>query len=103
MTLRLSVTSDTASSSRPLTLTSPVWLVIETLLTKVLTETFFWVRSYTAALSRVLLPGGWYLIPNSHCLPSVGFSEPVDVASAPVVGWNDSAYDRYGTKPLSNT
>ncbi|MNN31551.1 hypothetical protein D3C81_1452430 [compost metagenome] len=58
MTLRFSVTSETASSSSPLTLTSPVWLVIGMLLTLVVTETFFWVRSYTAAVSRVLLPGG---------------------------------------------
>ncbi|MNL54842.1 hypothetical protein D3C87_1782070 [compost metagenome] len=46
ITLRFSVTSETASSSRPLTFTSPVWLVIETLSELVVvTETFFWVRS----------------------------------------------------------
>ncbi|MNL38196.1 hypothetical protein D3C87_1603920 [compost metagenome] len=92
MTLRLSVTSETASSSRPLTLTSPVWLVIGTLSELVVvTETFFWVRLYTAAVSRVLLPGGWYLMPSSHCLPSVGLNESVGDAVALLVGWNDSA------------
>ncbi|MNT98514.1 hypothetical protein D3C72_2411150 [compost metagenome] len=87
-----------------MTFTSPVWLVIETLSELVVvTETFFWVRSYTAALSNVLLPGGWYLMPSSHCSPSVGLNESVGEAVALLVGWNDSAYDRYGTKPLSNT
>ncbi|MCY1176195.1 hypothetical protein D9M73_164590 [compost metagenome] len=91
MTLRFSVTSETASSSRPLTFTSPVWLVTVTLPTLLVTETFFWVRSYTAAVSRVLLPGGWYLIPSSHCLPSVGLNDSVGEATALLVGWNDSA------------
>ncbi|MNG30051.1 hypothetical protein D3C84_1155850 [compost metagenome] len=57
----------------------------------VVTETFFWVRSYTAAVNSVLLPGGWYLIPSSHCLPSVGLIESVGEAVALLVGWNDSA------------
>ncbi|MNH29132.1 hypothetical protein D3C79_893430 [compost metagenome] len=67
------------------------------------TETFFWVRSYTAADSSVLEPGGWYLTPNSHCWPSVGLNDSVAEALALLAGWNDSAYERYGTKPESNT
>lgn len=55
------------------------------------TERFFWVRSNTAAVSRVLLPGGWYLMPSSYCLPSVGLNALVLETWVPIAGWKDSA------------
>ncbi|MNP65014.1 hypothetical protein D3C76_1605680 [compost metagenome] len=82
-----------------MTRTSPTWRV--TLAS--VTDIFSWVRSNTAALSRVLLPGGWYLMPNSYCLPSVGLNASVLFTEAPVAAWNDSAYEKYGVMPLSNT
>ncbi|MNC55082.1 hypothetical protein D3C81_1607660 [compost metagenome] len=88
------MTSETASNSRPRTFTSPVWLVTVTPPSLLVTETFFWVRSYTAADNRVLEPGGWYLMPSSHCLPSVGLKDSVADAAALLTGWNDSAYER---------
>lgn len=42
-------------------------------------------------LSSVLEPGGWYLDPISHCLPSVGLNVWSAVVSALLAGWNDSA------------
>ncbi|MNG21946.1 hypothetical protein D3C84_1063760 [compost metagenome] len=87
MSFRLSVTSPEASSSRPRTWTSPTWRV--TLFS--VTELFFWVRSNTAAVSRVLVPGGWYLIPASYCSPSVGLNASVLLTVEPAAAWNDWA------------
>ncbi|MCY1560693.1 hypothetical protein D9M68_978620 [compost metagenome] len=36
--------------------------------------TLVWVRSKTDAVMKLLLPGGWYLMPISYCLPSVGLN-----------------------------
>ena len=36
------------------------------------TTTFSRVRSYAAALTSMSVPGGWYFMPTSYCLPVLG-------------------------------
>ncbi len=63
--LRLSVTSEAlASSSRPLTFTSPTWSVTLLPAPVRVTECVLLCQVETAAVSKVLEPGGWYLDPQ---------------------------------------
>ncbi|MNP56604.1 hypothetical protein D3C76_1513430 [compost metagenome] len=84
--MRFSVTSPTASSSKPFTSASPIGRLMKSLPVRTMFSRF---SSYTAALSRMFWPGGSYLMPSSYCLPVLGskISPPLPPGS----GWNDSA------------
>ncbi|MNM47611.1 hypothetical protein D3C81_585830 [compost metagenome] len=90
MALRFSVNWVDASSSRPRTCSSPTWRVI----LPSVTLTFCCLRSYTAAVSKVSLPIGWYFTPTSYWRPSVGSNDCVELTLAPLAGWNDSVYEK---------
>ncbi|MNT04066.1 hypothetical protein D3C72_1386280 [compost metagenome] len=78
-----------ASTSIPRVRASPTCTESGLPLTTPLTLRFFSRMSNAAIVSVAFLPGGWYLIPASHCEPRSGLKAWLDRLK-PARPWNDS-------------